>query len=465
MSALQVGILAVIAIIINRLKRGRSLAMLAISALAIYWLQPIQEPINLTFWLPTCTLIFSGFCWLITSEPEVRTWKNNWMTVLVMGGVILLVSFNRYFQIEYFFVTDTPRVQWVSTMLVGIFALGLVLARVKNFPALIFWIAMVGLVVVLVVLKTPSVLTMLIEMVSGLRGKEAGEAYPIAWLGFSYVAFRLLHTILDRRTGRLPSLSLAEYVNYVIFFPAFTAGPIDRIERFTRNLNLPLELNQGAWLTAGTRLFRGLFKKFVIADGLAWFALSDVLTSEIHSVVWLWILLYAYSMRIYFDFSGYTDIAIGLAMLTGIQLPENFDAPYLKPNLTQFWNSWHMTLTQWFRSYFFNPLTRSMRSAQRPVPQWLMILFAQLATLTLIGLWHSITWGFLCWGIWHGIGLFIHNRWSEWLKSRPWNWNVTFIKYSGIFVTFHYVTLGWLFFFIPDPAMAWNVMLKLFGGA
>jgi len=208
-----------------------------------------------------------------------------------------------------------------------------------------------------------------------------------------------------------------------------------------------------------------LFKKFVIADGLAWIALNDVFAANVHSAGWLWVLLYAYSLRIYFDFSGYTDIAIGLGRLLGARLPENFDAPYLKPNLTQFWNAWHITLTQWFRSYFFNPLTRAMRSAKRPAPQWLMILFAQVATMALIGLWHGVTTGFLLWGLWHGLGLFVHNRWSDWMKTRQINWSASFVKYSGVFVTFHYVTLGWLFFLLPDPALAWDVLLKLLGVA
>jgi D-alanyl-lipoteichoic acid acyltransferase DltB (MBOAT superfamily) len=198
--------------------------------------------------------------------------------------------------------------------------------------------------------------------------------------------------------------------------------------------------------------------------------LSDILFPNVHSAAWMWFFLYAYSLRIYFDFSGYTDMAIGLGMLLGVQLPENFDAPYLKPNLTQFWNSWHMTLTQWFRSYFFNPLTRFMRSSKTSLPMWFMVLIAQLATMTLIGLWHGVTWGFLLWGLWHGVGLFVQNRWSEWVRPRAATWSntprrETMLKYSGIFFTFHYVTLGWLFFFLPNPGMAWNVMLKLFGVA
>ena len=467
MSVLQILILAFVAILVNQLKQGRSLVLLALSALVIYWIQPIQNPVNLTFWLPTFTLALTVIFWLLTSTPEARGWRQNWDAIAVLFGVIVLVDLNRYFRFDYVFVVDTPRVQLVVAMLIGFVAVSFLLAQLKRFPVIVFVLTAIGIIVMLVLLKMPSGLTGLIETTAGLRGKDVSGVSALSWLGFSYVAFRLLHTVIDRRAGRLPSVSLSEYVNYVIFFPAFSAGPIDRLERFTRNLNEPIALN---WLDAGTRLFVGLFKKFVIADGLAWFALSEFLQPNVHSTVWLWVFLYAYSLRIYFDFSGYTDIAIGLGKLLGVQLPENFDAPYLKPNLTQFWNSWHITLTQWFRSYFFNPLTRFMRSSKITWPMWLMVLVAQVATMALIGLWHGVTWGFLSWGLWHGLGLFIQNRWSDWIRPRALARNVTprgeaLLKYLGIFFTFHFVTLGWLFFFLPDPGTTWNVMLRLFGAA
>ncbi len=470
MSVEQVAILAVAAMAVNLFKRGRSLALLAVSAFVVYWLQPVQNPVNLTFWIPTLTLIVTIGSWLLTSVPEKRTWRENWGAVAVLSSVVLFFDLNRYFKLENLFVTDTPRVQLAVVVIIAVTALCFLLVRIRKFPTVILILAMIGIIAMLVFLKLPSAWMGLIETVAGLRGKDAGEASALSWLGFSYIAFRLMHTMLDRKAGRLPDVSLADYVNYVIFFPAFTAGPIERIERFVNNLNAPLALDRDGWLDAGTRLFVGLFKKFVIADSLAWFALSDGFAQYVHSAVWMWVLLYAYSLRIYFDFSGYTDIAIGLARLLGIRLPENFNAPYLKPNLTQFWNSWHITLTQWFRSYFFNPLTRFMRSAKRPIPQVLMILLAQISTMILIGLWHGITLSFLLWGLWHGVGLFIHNRWSDWIRTRipEWSktgWGARAWNYAGIFLTFQYVTLGWLFFCLSTPALAWNALLKLFGVA
>ena len=464
----QLVILTLIAIVIGQLKRGRSLALLCISALVIYWLQPPQPFINLMYWLPTATLGITVFAWLLTSTPEVRNWNRNWQAALMLIGVVLLVDLNRYFKFEQFFITMTPRLQWVGAIILIVLAVVFLLARLKEFPGALLIIAAVGLVALLVALKLPSALDRLFEMISAIRGKEADNSSLVSWLGFSYVSFRLLHTILDRKAGRLPSVTLAEYVNYVIFFPSFAAGPIDRLERFTRDIDSPIALDRDGWMEAGTRLFLGLFKKFVVADALAWIALNDVFARDTKSVGWMWILLYAYSFRLYFDFSGYTDIAIGLGRLLGVRLPENFSAPYLKPNLTQFWNSWHMTLTQWFRSYFFNPFTRALRSAKQPVPAVLVILVTQIATMVLIGLWHGVALGFVLWGLWHGIGLFVQNRWSASVRAREFSWGEspfiqTVFKYSGMFLTFNFVSLSWLFFALSTPALAWSAMLKLFG--
>jgi D-alanyl-lipoteichoic acid acyltransferase DltB (MBOAT superfamily) len=182
----------------------------------------------------------------------------------------------------------------------------------------------------------------------------------------------------------------------------------------------------------------------------------------------MWFLLYSYSLRIYFDFSGYTDMAIGLGRFLGIRLPENFNGPYLKPNLTQFWNSWHMTLTQWFRSYYFNPVTRALRSSKWKLPSYLVILIMQTTTMVLIGLWHGITVNYLLWGLWHGLGLFIHNRWSDFMRGRPLPGRLPgstggVLNFLNPFLTFNFVSLGWLFFILPTPSLTWQAFQKLLG--
>ena len=468
MSISQLFIIAAIALFVGQMKEGRTLALLGVSAFLIYWLQPVQENVTLTFWFPTATLILTIFTWLVTSTPEARGWKQNLPAALVLLGVIVLLDLNRYFQVERIFITATPRPQWLVLLLAVLLLVVILIAQFRQFPPLLFVMAAIGLILVFVLVKVPAIFSLILDAVAAFRGKAGAGSFSLAWLGFSYVAFRLLHTIFDRKSRRLPSVPLAEYVNYVIFFPAFTAGPIDRLERFIRDLNDPVGLDREGWLDTGKRFFVGLFKKFVIADALAWIALNDKFAQQISAPAWMWILLYCFSLRIYFDFSGYTDIAIGLGRLLGVRLPENFSSPYWKPNLTQFWNSWHMTLTQWFRSYFFNPLTRAMHSSKYPISPYLMILVAQVGTMVLIGLWHGVTFGFVLWGLWHGAGLFIQNRWSDYMKDHTPAWGRTLIgqkilRYSGVFLTFNFVSLSWLFFTLSTPAKVWSAMAVLFG--
>jgi D-alanyl-lipoteichoic acid acyltransferase DltB (MBOAT superfamily) len=289
----------------------------------------------------------------------------------------------------------------------------------------------------------------------------------LRWLGFSYLAFRLLHVLRDFQLEKAQDASLVEFTSYALFFPALTAGPIDRSQRFISDLRDGTRISPEILMEGGQRILLGLFKKFVLADSLAIIALNPQNAIQTASGVWAWVLLYAYALRIYFDFAGYTDIALGMGRWLGIKLPENFIAPYLKTNLTAFWNSWHITLAQWFRSYFFNPLTRALRSNSKQLPVWLVILAGQAGTMLLIGLWHGVTWNFAAWGLWHAIGLFVHNRWSDWarpgmdnLEQRPAMRRL--VTLGGWFLTFHYVTLGWVWFSLPDISLSLTMFQKLF---
>jgi D-alanyl-lipoteichoic acid acyltransferase DltB (MBOAT superfamily) len=136
------------------------------------------------------------------------------------------------------------------------------------------------------------------------RSAENAAATDLRWLGFSYIAFRLIHVLRDKQAGRLPELSLAEFATYVVFFPSLAAGPIDRAERFAGDLRKDFVLTQDETLLAGIRIFVGLFKKFVIADTLALIALSDHLAPQVRTAGWMWIIVYAYTFQIYFDFSA-----------------------------------------------------------------------------------------------------------------------------------------------------------------
>ncbi|NUM48253.1 MAG: MBOAT family protein, partial [Anaerolineales bacterium] len=382
----------------------------------------------------------------------------------ILVGTVLGVALLRYVEpVCCLTPTRPPQILSVLMAVGGVAGIGWGLGRGKA-----AWVGQgvsVLLVGLLIGLKTPALAQAASAGLRVLSGQQVDLATPfdVRWVGFSYLAFRLVHVLRDSVAGRLPALPLDEFVLYALFFPAYTAGPIDRVQRFVGDLHKPFRVADSL-LPAGTRLVIGIFKKFALADGLALMALNEVNAGQVLSPGWGWVLLYAYALRIYFDFSGYTDIAVGLGMLAGVKLPENFEAPYLKPNLTAFWNSWHMTLAQWFRAYYFNPLTRTLRGRKWPIPA--VIFATQVTTMILIGLWHGVTWNFLIWGAWHGVGLFVHNRWSEAFRGRYAAWEVSprvkaVLNGVGTLFTFHFVTLGWVWFALGEPGRSWEFLAKL----
>ncbi len=452
-------------------ERWRGWLLLVSSALAVYWLQPVMPLRYMDFWLPSATLLITVLSWLFTTPGQERGNPQNRITALVLAGLVLVVGLTRFVSYEGILTAARPPqfAQVVGFILITA-GVAFLFWRFSSTSKGLLWGGIIVLVALFVFIKTPALSQMTSTGLRSLMGQSAdmASAVDIRWLGFSYVAFRLIHTLRDRMTGRLPLVTLQEYVIYVIFFPAFTAGPIDRLERFIKDIRQPLDSPAGDFTLAGKRLALGLLKKFIIADSLALFAMSADNALFSSTAGWTWVMLYAYAFQIYFDFSGYTDIAIGMGHILGITLPENFMRPYLKPNLTQFWNNWHMTLTQWFRAYFFNPITRAMRRSRR-YQAWLIILVTQIVTMVLIGLWHGVTWNFVLWGLWHALGLFVQNRWSEWtkpkfvrLREKPAVDQV--LNGMGVLLTFHYVALGWVWFALPSPDSSLHVFARLFGG-
>ena len=472
MGLLEIGVSVLSALLVGLLTRGalRTYLLLALSVLAVYWFQPVLPLRSFDFWLPSLSLALVILVWFITSQTESWRSRENLYGLMIITGLVIILDLSRYlFPDPLFTATIPPQLILFLAFVVLLAVVILIAAWLSRIHKWILSALIILLITILVILKSPTLSLQASIFLGGLtnRSAENASALDLRWLGFSYIAFRLIHVLRDKQTGRLPELTLPEFATYVVFFPSLSAGPIDRAERFAQDLRKDFALTQDETLLGGQRLAIGLFKKFVIADTLALLALNDVLATQVRTAGWMWIVLYAYTFQIYFDFSGYTDIAIGIARLVGIKLPENFSAPYIKPNLTQFWNSWHMTLTQWFRSYFFNPFNRWIRGYKN-IPTWLMILVGQLATMLLIGLWHGITFNFVLWGSWHGIGLFLQNRWSEFIRVRFPNVGQNTrlqpaLQFGGILITFHFVALGWVFFALSKPSLSQIVFRKLFG--
>ncbi|RUA15305.1 MAG: hypothetical protein DSY55_06580 [Clostridia bacterium] len=476
-------IFAAFALLYAGLARGRARQWLlfAASIVAVYWLQPWLPVRYADFILPTLTLTLTAGGWWLTRKPEAGSLfaisKKDRVALVVLLALIFLMGMNRFLAPDWRLTSSRPPAPTLILALVGLAGLALIaitplLASDRRNQALTGGILVI--VGIFVVLKTPALGTAVARWWRSLVAQDPALASvaDLRWLGFSYVSFRLIHTLRDRQTGLLPDMDLQTYIGYVIFFPAFIAGPIDRAERFQTDWLGLAQLRglDAARLGEGAaRILVGMFKKFVIADTLALgMALTPDLARQSHSALALWGLLYGYAFRLYFDFAGYTDIAIGVGVMLGVHLPENFRRPYLKTNITTFWQSWHITLSDWARFYIFSPLSRSLlRRKPRPSPV-LIVFLGLMATMLTIGLWHGIAWTFLLWGAWHGLGLFIHKRWSDrtrkWYRNlarRPWRKRAwTIFAWA---VTFHFVVLGWVWFLMPTPGLAARTFLHLFG--
>jgi alginate O-acetyltransferase complex protein AlgI len=221
-------------------------------------------------------------------------------------------------------------------------------------------------------------------------------------LGISFFTFEFIHYLVDIYRGDLPVHSFSKFHVFVAFFPTQIAGPIKRFQEFVPSLASLARFDgglarEGLWLIG-----RGLAKKILLADRLGRIANSGFQPAEIGAIGTsdAWIATLAFSLQIFLDFSGYTDIARGSAALFGFRIPINFDAPYLATSLADFWRRWHISLSRWLRDYIYIPLGGS----RRPVP---IVARNLLVTMLLGGLWHGASWHFVMWGGLWGVGLVV----------------------------------------------------------
>jgi alginate O-acetyltransferase complex protein AlgI len=461
-------------------RRWRAGFLLVASLIALYWLQPSTPIRNLDFWLPSAAIFITIFVWAITQKHPSDNRYTTRIAGAVICGVVLAVGMTRYIEPLCCITPSRPPVLFHILLATGLSTVVIVFIYIISTQKRVLSYIAIGIILVLfIILKTETFSRLASAWLRAGAGQpiNLASALDIPWLGFSYLAFRLLHVLRDYQSGKLPSFSLGEFTTYAIFFPTLTAGPIDRSQHFIDELRKTSETREEInriktsaenTIDGAQRIVIGVFKKFVLADSLAVVALNPLNAVQTTSTFWMWVLLISYALRIYFDFAGYTDIAIGLGRVVGLRIPENFDRPYLKRNMTAFWNSWHITLAQWFRAYYFNPLTRTLRIRAQRLPTWAIIFIGQLTTMMLIGLWHGITWNFLIWGAWHGTGLFLHNRWINWVRPKIRSPEPHGILYrmsdaSSWLLTFLFITLGWVWFALPNPELAWKVFNKLVG--
>ncbi len=265
---------------------------------------------------------------------------------------------------------------------------------------------------------------------------------PAYTIGASYFTLRALHFAIDaRREGRVP-IPLLEMLAWNGFFPTLLAGPIERAPHFAESFPTLGRPSLHDVLDGIARIFVGLVKKVVLSEiALRWAQpLLDFEQGVVPSVGVAWLALYAFGLYFYFDFAGYSDLALGAGRLCGIRLAENFDNPYLRPNISEFWRTWHISLSTWIRDYVFLPLCGRSSSPWRP-------RFASVAAMVLCGLWHGPTIGWAVWGLFHGVALAVHQSWTAWLRRHfAWKRRLASSRLTTLvatLVTFHFLALAW----------------------
>lgn len=330
MTLTQILIFIALGLLAGRFYRviSRGWLLFVTSLLAVFWLQPSSPIRNIPFILPVLSLGLAALVWFLTHSEDYAISKQDTLAASGLAGVVLLGSATRYLDVLGSLLDLRPPPIELAAVVVAALALVAVLAyHLGRGRALALNGAALAIIAILVVLKSEGLGLRVSAALRELNGQDPGLAshLDLGWLGFSYIAFRLVHSLRDRVAGRLPKVSLRDFVTYIVFFPALTAGPIDRIQHFQVQLEGEFQLGNQQLLAAGHRLAMGLFMKFVLADSLAFFALNGSIADQTQSTPWMWLLLIAYSLRIYFDFAGYTHIAIGIGMLFGVLLPENFD--------------------------------------------------------------------------------------------------------------------------------------------
>jgi len=276
-------------------------------------------------------------------------------------------------------------------------------------------------------------------------------------VGISFYTFMAISYVVDTYRGDFVPTTLEKFAAYLSFFPHLVAGPIVRPGQLIPQFDTPRDPRRVDTSRAFYLIATGLFKKVVIANFLAANIVDEVFGAPgQHSSLEILIAVYAYAVQIYADFSGYTDIAIGLALLLGFSFPQNFDSPYAARSIQDFWRRWHMTLSRWLRDYVYISLGGNRKGT-------LLTYRNLLLTMLIGGLWHGAGWTFVVWGAIHGTGLAT----ERWWKSRPgYIAPPDSARRRAVerLVTFQIVCFGWIFFRADSFGAAWDMVTGLFTG-
>jgi D-alanyl-lipoteichoic acid acyltransferase DltB (MBOAT superfamily) len=292
-----------------------------------------------------------------------------------------------------------------------------------------------------------------IQTVNDLNIGHLNPVNVILPVGISFYTFQVLSYTIDIYRGQLtPSKSILDFAFYICFFPHLVAGPIVRAVNFLPQIHKDVILTKEEIGQALFLILTGLVKKAIISDYISVNFVDRVFDAPtLYSGFENLMGVYGYAMQIYCDFSGYSDMAIGIALLLGYRLGVNFDLPYQSSSITEFWRRWHISLSSWLRDYLYIPLGGNRKGKVR---QYVNLML----TMLLGGLWHGASWNFVFWGLLHGVALALDKLKDTFLKV-PKN---IFTKVLGVLFTFHFVCLCWIYFRAKSFTIADQVISQIF---
>ncbi|HIM94813.1 MAG TPA: MBOAT family protein [Campylobacterales bacterium] len=288
-----------------------------------------------------------------------------------------------------------------------------------------------------------------IENINLTLGSDMGLLHLALPLAISFFTFQQIAYLVDSYRQETREYDFLNYAIFVTFFPQLIAGPIvhhkEMMPQFARDDNRFINHQN---IAMGLFIFSiGLFKKVIIADTFAIWATTGFDTATTLNLIEAWSTSLSYTFQLYFDFSGYTDMAIGVALLFNIKLPTNFNSPYKATDIQDFWRRWHITLSRFLRDYIYIPLGGNRKGSVRTYTNL-------LTTFILGGLWHGAGWTFIFWGFLHGMALVIHRFWAK-LGIKLWTW-------LAWLITFNFINISWVFFRAKEWEDAIKVLSAMF---
>jgi alginate O-acetyltransferase complex protein AlgI len=364
---------------------------------------------------------------------------------LLTLSVILFANYFFYAKWDLFYLSLIPAVSSCDY----VFGLGL---QYSNNATVRRVLVTASIVMNIGVLASIKYLPFFFQNWSAVTGRSAPAWNWTLPVSLSFYVFQALTYTIDLyRHDAKGTRSYLAYMAAVSFFPTTLAGPITRVSTLLDQFEKPKKLDPADGGRAFFLIGMGLMKKLLIADFLAVNLVNRVFDfPKLYSGAETLIAVYAYALQIYYDFSGYTDIAIGSALLLGIKLPQNFNRPYAAVSVADFWRRWHITLSNWLRDYLYFSLPGKRT---RIMPYVNLII-----TMVIGGLWHGASWNFVVWGALHGVGLATARAWQVYRKNATPS---PVSRYISIFATFHFVTFAWIFFRAPNLESAFDILSRI----